>query len=789
MRRETAQPALAKTALTGLLALALAGCDNKDPDSGPLPPSEPYQAMLETWCVDCHNEIDFAGDIAFDTLDLDNIRAHQQDLETAVNRLRGRLMPPAGAPQPEQEEIDALVAWLETAIDTSVTEQHVSHVPVQRLNRTEFAASVKGLIGVDIDPEILPPEIEVEGFDNIANALSASPSFLKQYISAARLAAARAVGSPVPKFAMTMYPFDDGDQRNHRPGFPLGTRGGMAFTHVFMIDGEYRFNILDVDAGLYPRGVQTAGTLVILIDGAEVARRDIGGPEDLELADRDGPVGRAAVLEKVSEIPAWVEAGSHEVIVTFIDRAWSLSNDINGGGPVTREPILGLGVEVEGPFESGGLSMSDSRRRIFVCEPESATDERACAEQIATALATRAFRRPVSDDDLEWLMPFYETGRATEGGFDAGVRDLVTAVLASPDFMYRAIQSETDTPQRLSDFELASRLSFFLWSQGPDETLIELATNDELSDPNVMAAQVERMLDDDRAWALIDNFALAWLNLDELEQVDPDIDNFSVMRDHFEAEIRLFLGNVLLENRPAHELLSSEYTYLNDALARHYGVDGVHGSQFRRVQLTDPNRFGLLGKGAVLLRTSYGDRTSPVLRGAWVLDRIMGTPPTPPPPDVVTDLSIIEGEVPTTVRARLESHRDNPNCQSCHGLIDPPGLALENFDNTGRWRTFDAQAQAPIDTNTTLSSGIAIDGPVALREYLISREDQLPTTLTKRLMMYALNREIEYLDMPAVRKVVHEAADDDYTLAAIITGIANSDLFRQQGPDTSHQGD
>jgi mono/diheme cytochrome c family protein len=773
-----------RIAALGLVLPVLASCGQGSAGS-----SEQHAALLETYCVDCHNAEDLAGDFAFPALDLDDVIHNQALWEAAAGKLRGRLMPPAGAPQPEQQDIDAFVSYLETSIDREADMAHVGHVQIQRMNRTEFAASVSGLIGIRVDPEqILPPEIEVEGFNNIANALSASPSFLEQYISAARLAATRAIGSPVPKFAKVFYPYDSSPQTSHVDGFPLGTRGGMRFMHVFPADGEYRFNVMDVDAGLYPRGMETSATLVLLVDGVEVDRRDIGGYEDLELADRDGPEGRAAIINKVSGIPAQVKAGTHEITATFIERSWALSNDINGSGTLTRMPRIGGGIELEGPFEPQGLSLSDSRKLIFVCQPENAAAERPCAERIATRLATRAFRRPATDDDLKWLMPFYEAGRAEEGGFDAGVLELTTAILSSPDFLYRAIEPAPAFVESrvLDDLELASRLSFFLWSQGPDEELIVLAADGRLSDPDAMAAQVVRMLDDPRAMAMIDNFALAWLNLDELEQVIPtEGGSFVSMRTNFETEIRLFLASVLLEGRSVHELLTADYTFVNDSLARHYDIPDVRGPQFREVRLDDPNRWGLLGKGAVLLRTSYGDRTSPVLRGAWILDRILGTPPTPPPPDVVTDLTVPEGEEPTTVRARLENHRANPNCLGCHGLIDPPGLALENFDVTGRWRDTDTQARAPIDAKTVLSNGIAINGPIELRDYLLSREDQLPMTITKRLLMYALNREIEYTDMPQVRAIVHAAAEDDYTFASIVTGIVNSDGFRRQGPDNS----
>jgi len=756
--------------------------------------SEVFNNLVQDYCMECHNAEDWAGALAMDLLDVSQPGQHPDVWEKVITKLRGRLMPPAGADQPGQTEVSAAIDHLEATIDAETVATEVGHVGIQRLNRTEFAAAVKGLIGVELDPDqVLPTEIEVEGFDNIAGALGVSPSFLEQYLSAARLAARRAVGEPIPKFSSIYYPSDGGTQRAptasqtaHRDGFPLGTRGGMSFMHVFPADGEYRFNILDVDAGLYPRGMETAATLVILVDGEEAARLDIGGPEDLALADRDGPDGRAAIMAKLAGIPAQVTAGAHQVTATFIERSWAVSNDSTGGGRVSGMPRIQDGIEVEGPFESEGLSMSESRSRIFVCQPQEAAEEQPCAERIVRNLATQAFRRPVTDEDLDWLMPFYEAGRQEEGGFDAGVTELVTAVLSSPDFLYRAIRSaaEPDAARELDDLELASRLSFFLWSQGPDEALLTLAAEGKLRDPVTMEQQVQRMLADPRAEALVENFALSWLNLDELEQIEPIDPSFnSGMRGNFEAEIRLFLASVLLKDRPVHELLTADYTFVNDALARQYGITGVLGPQFRRVQLADENRWGLFGKGAMLLRTSYGDRTSPVLRGAWVLDRIIGTPPTPPPPNVETDLSVREGEKPTTVRARLEAHRENPTCQGCHGVIDPPGLALENFDVTGRWRDRDEAAGESIDATATLSNGTVLRGPVDLRNYILSRPDQFPLTVARRLMMYALNREIEYFDMPQVRDIVQSAAQDEYRFSALVTGIVNSEAFRRQGPE------
>ncbi|HTQ99482.1 MAG TPA: DUF1592 domain-containing protein, partial [Candidatus Acidoferrum sp.] len=626
-------------------------------------------------------------------------------------------------------------------------------------------------------------------------------SFMEQYLSSVRRAAQKAVGEPVPKMASVFYAATGGGgggpgfnnaQVNHKDGFPLGTRGGMTFTHVFPADGEYHFDFLDADnlnAGLYPFGMLTSATMVILIDGVEMARRDVGGEDDLALTDREAQKGREAIVKKMTfAVP--VKAGRHEVTATYIERSWAMSNDAAGGGRIGDMPVVKGGMQVVGPFTPHGLSMSESRKKIFVCQPKKESEEKACAERIARHLATEAFRRPVNDDDIKRLMKFYDIGRAEAGGFDSGVTELVTATLSSPDFLYRAIATakKADESRKLSDLELASRLSFFMWSQGPDDELLSVASKNKLSDPSVLKAQVDRMLKDPRAQSLVENFALAWLNLDELYQVEPTEQGFNAaMRGNFETEIRLFLSSILLEKRSVTDLLNADWTFVNEPLARLYGINDVLGNQFRRVTLTDENRWGLLGKGAVLLRTSYADRTSPVLRGAWVLDRIMGTPPTPPPPNVNTDLSVHEGQAPTTVRARLEAHRANPTCKGCHGLIDPPGLALENFDVTGRWRTFDQQAKAPIDSSTELTSGIVLHGPVDLRKFLGSHKDQFPLTVTKRLMMYALNREVEYFDMPQIREIVRKSATENYTFASIIAGVVNSDAFRRQGPEASKE--
>ena len=755
-------------------------------------PANPIRTMLDAYCMGCHSSTVRAGAVAFAEMPIDAIGNNAEVWEKAVRKLRGRLMPPPGSRQPDQAEVDAFVHALEDALDHATTRPVAGHVPIQRMTRTEFGIAVKDLLGVEIDAEnLLPTEIEVGGFENIAAALSISPAFLDQYVGAARLAAKLAVGDSVAKRASTRYPLPAGDQAAHIDGLPLGTRGGMKFRHNFSADGEFRFTIENLDVGLYTRTLETRHTLVILIDGREVFRKALGGPEDLKVVDQGGAPGRAKIMERFSNISVPVRAGFHDVVVTFIERAEAETDEFvsvgtNGSfGTGLRAPRMIDGVTVVGPFNSPGVSKTPSRQRIFICEPREG-EERPCARRIMENLAGRAFRRPVTADDVNSLMPYFDAGQKTQGGFDAGIEHAIAAILVSPDFLYRSIQSPPSDPNAfpLSDLELASRLSFFLWSQGPDEALLKTASDGQLKRPEVLEAQARRMLTDARASALVRNFALKWLNVDNLNAVQPDPLLFPSFNDQLRKDLRVeiesFVSSVLLADRNVNELLTANHTFLNERLARHYGIPSVIGPQFRRVDLDNPQRWGLLGKGAVLLRTSYGDRTSPVLRGQWVLDKLMGTPPTPPPPDVDTDLSTPKGEKPKTLRARLEQHRSKASCNQCHGVIDPIGLALENFDAIGRWRDVDAAAEAPINANTVLPNGRPVDGPSRLRQELFIDPAQFPQALTEKLMMYALGRELEYFDMPQVRAIVRRAAKDDYRLSAIVAGVVTSDAFRMQ---------
>ena len=753
-------------------------------------------ALFTKYCTDCHNAADFAGNLSFERVTPESVPQHAAQFEAAIVKLRGRLMPPPGNPQPSKDDIDGLIATLERTIDEHAPQQ-AGYVAAQRLDRAEYANAVKALLDVDIDPkEYLPAEIEIHGFTNIAAALSTSPAFVDQYATAASAVAHLAVGEPKPKVANAYFPPPKTPQDAYVPGLPLGTRGGTKFTHAFAADGEYRLTIADLGLGLYPRAVESRQTLVVLVDRAEQFRGDIGGPADLALVNLGGAPARAEVMSRFKNIPLKVTAGTHEVAVTFMERSRAADDEqIADYGPSagfafsSGQRVAGIlgGINMTGPFNSTGLTKTESRRQLFTCEPEVAARERECALEITANLARRAFRRPVGQDDVDRLMAFFDEGRKGTGGFDEGIELMTTAVLASPDFLYRSIAPAKDSAassHALSPLELASRLSFFLWSQGPDDELLKVAQSGELARPDVLTTQVTRMLKDPRAEVLVTSFAEGWLRVADLDAIQPDKNlypEFSEgLRQDFADEIRLFLESVLLEDRNVQTLLTGDYTFVNERLARHYGIDGVAGPQFRQVKLANPVRHGLLGKGAVLLRTSYGNRTSPVLRGQWVLDKLMGTPPTPPPPGVETNLDTPEGEQPKTVRERLQQHRKNPTCAACHGVIDPNGLALENFTATGAWRAVDKEAGAPIDPHAELSGGRPVDGPVALTTALLARDDQFVQALTQKLMMYALGRELEYYDMPQVRAIVRAAKGQNYTFSALVAGIVQSDAFRMQ---------
>jgi len=754
--------------------------------------------LFAQYCVDCHNRADFTADIAFDGMSAESIAHEPEVFEAVVRKLRGAQMPPPGNPQPDSVTRRTWVAALEGELDAAaITTPNPGQVALHRLNRTEYANAIADLLALDVDVKaLLPKDDESDGFDNVANVLKVSPSFLEQYIGAARVISEMAIGLPNTKRDSRVYYAEAGINQNyHVAGMPLGTRGGMLVEHFFPADGEYELDLGGMARARYVEGLEYQHRLIVAIDGKKVFEDEIGGPEDVEAVDLRQAAAVAEINGRFENIPLSVTAGPHTIAATFVARTMSESDAvlqpfIPGGGEVgiiegEESPLKIQRLEINGPFTSTGLSDTPSRQRIFTCRPNSAAEELPCAREIVTRLTREAFRRPVTDVDLEVPLEFYAQGRAN-GDFEAGVRNALMIVLASPEFLYRLTTPPTDAAPgavfAVDQYGLASRLSFFLWSSVPDDELIGLAGRGELDDPRVISAQVERMLADPRAAALVTNFAQQWLDIRGIRDIVPDPVLFPEynpdLGDAFARELELFLASVLLEDHSVLELLNAKHTFLNERLALHYGVPAVRGDNFRRVELKDQNRWGLFGKGGILMATSYPNRTAPVLRGAWILEAITGTPPASPPPNVEAFPETQEGEQPKTVRERLEMHRSNPSCNGCHGVMDPLGFALENFDAIGAWRVKDREAGVAIDSSGQLADGTPVNGPADLREALLAEPSQFVQTLTEKLMIYALGRSVEHYDMPAVRRIVRDAARDNYRFSAILAGIAQSEPFR-----------
>jgi hypothetical protein len=658
-----------------------------------------------------------------------------------------------------------------------------------------------------IDPaDILPEDDRSDGFDNIAAALHTSPAFFNQYVAAARSVAVQAVGRPNPGAGSQAYflPTEgEGKQAFHVDGLPLGTRGGLAVEHFFPADGDYEINIQNLFPGdAYFLGSEHENHLLVIVDGAKIYETKVGGGEDLKNIDQDQSPAIDAMNKRLKNIRFKATAGPHEVAVTFLARTFAESDSrltpLAPGGGMDRL-IRITGFEVRGPFNPTGLSETPSRKRIFTCRPKagaSAAEEEKCARDILARIARRAYRRPVKDADTVSIMDFYRTGRQA-GDFDEGIRSALTRILASPYFLYRQTipeGAETKAGQvyRLDDLELASRLSFFLWSSIPDEELLSVAESGKLDEPAVLQAQVQRMLADPKSRTLSRDFMYQWLQLRSIRDIVPDPNVFPFasnhrtvvgvdgdLRNELTEETMLFIDSVFREDRNVVDLLTADYTYLNERIALHYGINDVKGSRFRRVVLDDSARHGLLGKGAILMVSSYPDRTSPVRRGAWILESLLGTPPAAPPPDVEALLKDNEVGAKTfrTVRERLESHRSQPRCNACHGILDPLGFALENFDAVGAWRSTETFAGTRVDASGELPDGTRLNGPNDLRKALLRRPDQFVQTLTQKLFAYASGRTMEYEDMPAIRAIVRDAAKDQYRFSTIVMGIVRSDAF------------
>jgi hypothetical protein len=761
------------------------------------PLTPPDGALVQKYCVTCHSDrLKTAG------LSLQNVDPAAPALDGAVwekvvRKIQGGMMPPQGMPRPDETTLNAFVTSLEAVLDRQATGTLTpGHKPPHRLNRTEYGNAIRDLLDLEIDPStLLPADDESNGFDNIAGVLRVSPSLLEQYLGAARKVSSLAVGTDKDVIRLAFRVPPDDSQEEQVDGLPLGTRGGLSFTHTFPQDAEYEFSVFLLRNIVgYMTGLEFAHQLEISIDGEREFLAQVGGEQD-NLASDKNMSETANTIDARLKTRVKVKAGPHTVAVTFVQRNHAVSDeplqphernhdlqDMNGLPQVDH-------VNLTGPFNPTGPGDTPSRRRIFSCHPESrrslpegAASEGGCARKVLSTLARRAYRRPVTADDMTAVMEQYETGRKS-GSFETGIEHGLRLILANPKFLFR-VERAVDKPGPVSDVELASRLSFFLWSSIPDDELIDAAANGRLSTPVGLERQVARMLADPKARALTDNFASQWLLLRNLKSHVPtpgDFPNFdNELRQAFREETELFFQSVVKENRSVLDLINADYTFVNERLARHYGIPNVYGSNFRRVTVTNEARRGLLGQGSVLTVTSYPNRTSPVLRGKYILENILGTPPPSPPANVPALSDNEAGQEPKSLRERLEMHRRTPACASCHRVMDPLGFALENFDGIGAWRA--KEPGGAIDPTGKLADGSAVDGPVALRAAIMRHSDQFVRTVTEKLMTYGLGRGLEYYDMPVVRGIAQDAARKNYRFSAIVAGIVNSSPFRQKAP-------
>jgi mono/diheme cytochrome c family protein len=764
------------------------------------------RAIVKRYCVGCHNERLKTGGLVLSTLDPAEAGRHPEVWEKVVQKLRSGMMPPAGLPRPDKTTYEGLTAWFERELDrASEANPNPGRVPAfHRLNRAEYHNAVRDLLGLKVDvASLLPSDDSSYGFDNIGDILRVSPTLVESYLEAARRISQEAVGDPgIGRETFNYRVPADLTQDYWLEGLPFGTRGGLSVDHHFPVDGEYviKAELLRSFIGTI-MGLAETHQVEFLLDGRRLEVFSVGGrkPKPGE-SDQQAEAQQAAVRSSERPADAHLElrvnvaAGVHTVAVTFPQRPAVQGEDLRP--PYLRsyavlsyfnsgQPHL-ANVAITGPF-NGKVGETASRARIFECRPAAQRDERACATKILSTLARRAYRRPVTNADLGPLLDFYEAGRKT-AGFEAGIRRALQRLLVSPEFLVRI---ERDPPNvaratnyRVSDLELASRLSFFFWSSLPDDELLEVAERGQLKDPAVLELQVRRMLADERAAALVNNFAGQWLYLRNVSSTRPDTQLFpdydDNLRQAMRRETELLFDSIIREDRGALELLTARYTFVNERLARHYGMPNIYGSQFRRVALSDDDpRGGLLGQASILTVTAYPNRTSPVIRGKWILENILNAPPPPPPPNV-PDLQErnAEGKV-LSMRDRMVQHRSNPVCATCHTMMDPLGLALEHFDAIGRWRD-KSESNEPIDASGTMPDGTSFNGPRELRQALLRNPDRFVTTLTEKLLTYALGRGLTYYDAPAVRAITRRAGQDEYRLSSIVMGIVTSPSFQMR---------
>jgi mono/diheme cytochrome c family protein len=759
-------------------------------------PAAAHRTLLNKYCIACHSDRLKTGGLTLEKIDTANVPAGAETWEKVLRKLRAGAMPPQGMPRPDQASVDELVVSLQTSLDrAALAKPNPGRASVHRLNRTEYANAIRDLLALNVDAtSLLPSDDENYGFDNIADVLKTSPALMERYLSASREISRLAVGDPlIAPDSQTYRVKPDLGQDRHLDGLPLGTRGGILIRHNFPLNGTYTIKIhLARNTSEAVRGLDYPNDGVILIDGVVMHQATIGGQADEDALDENTTEASAAVEARLgARIP--VKAGERTVAVTFRQKTGAQVDGLMQ--PYLRsnvDPLEQRGVPlidnitISGPFDATGPGDTASRHKIFVCRPVKGSDEVPCAKKILSTLARQAYRRPATETETELLLSFYQRGRNEGGSFDAGIERALRLILTNPKFLFRSepdpANAAADSIYRINDLELASRLSFFLWSSIPDDQLLNLAGQGKLHQPAVLGQQVRRMLADPRSESLVTDFAGQWLYLRNLANAKPNVEEFpdfdDNLRQGFLHETELFFGSIIHEDRSVLDLLNANYTFVNERLARHYGMPNIYGSRFRRVAITDEARRGLLGQGSVLTVTSYATRTSPVARGKWILENILGTPPPPPPPNVPALKEKADGSHPTTLRQRMEEHRKNPACAVCHKVMDPLGFSLENFDAIGQWRTVDGGV--PIDSSGQLADGTKVNGPVSLRQALMRHPENFVSTMTEKLMTYALGRGLEYYDMPAVRSVVRDAAKNNYRFSSLITGIVNSVPFQMK---------
>jgi hypothetical protein len=752
--------------------------------------------VIKTYCVTCHGDKTRSGGLSLERADLVDVSREAQTWEKVIRKVRAGMMPPPAAPRPAAPQLDGFAGFLETSLDrAAAVKPRPGRTAVHRLNRAEYANAIRDLLALNIDvAALLPPDDESSGFDNIADVLTVSPSLMERYLSASWNISRMAVGNLRIAPAAVVYRVrPDLSQDQHVDGLPPGTRGGILARHNFPLDGEYTLKLrLWRNTFDLMRGMEDPHDIEIAMDGVRLKLVTAGGREDfLKMAENPGTFG--SDLDQRLTIRMPVKAGTHTLWATTVLKSHALRDDMIK--PFLRTTVDGLDImgdpsvdrlTIEGPFAPTGAGDTASRRKIFICKPVAHADESACAGKILSTLGRLAYRRPLDKATLGTLMDFYARGREEDGSFESGIESALQFILASPEFLIRFEQDPSNLAPnaiyRLDDLAIASRLSFFLWSGIPDDQLLTLAAQGKLKDPAVLEQQVKRMLADERSKSLIDNFAEQWLHLRNLKNSSPDLQAFpdfdDNLRQAMKEETTLFFESIMREDRNVLDLLNANYTFVNERLARHYGIPNVYGSQFRRVTVTNETRQGLLGHASILTVTSYPNRTSPVERGKWILTNLLGVPPQPPPPNVppLPDTAS-DGRV-LSLRERMEQHRANPVCAGCHRQMDPIGFALENFDGVGHWRT--SEDGAKIDPSGTLFNGAKLDGIAGLRQALAARPEIFIGVMTEKMLTYAVGRGIEYYDMPAVRKIVQDARSKDFHFSSVVLGIVKSAPFQMK---------